>query len=246
MSPTPPPPPPLYTLHAQAVLKDSCIQKPFGLHSDTVTLHPQELMSTESRLQCWRPTGESRGAAADPRGGGGTGRGARQRALEQGEGFHAHPAHHFPHSVFFSLSLLLAGPVIAYRLFTQDGGATWLGAAQRQSSSSFPILAALYFALFHPPPGQNLLFAACLPSLRFSPTRFFPPSVLTPDSSAPLPASHHPLFLANRLDGGQVRASAGLRGAEGMRATPVPRSCWAAILCWASRRSAPSVNTTPR
>lgn len=55
----------------------------------------------------------SRGAAVDPRGGGGGG------ALEEGEGCRAHPADRFPPR--FSL---LAEPVIAYRLFAQDGGAT--------------------------------------------------------------------------------------------------------------------------
>lgn len=142
MSPTPPPPP-LYTPHAQAVLKDSCIQKPFRLRSDTVTLHPEQLMSTESRLQCWLTTGEARALQRTP--GVAGGRRGRCTAVRTGRrrGISCPPSR--PFSTFF---LLLAEPVIAYRLFTQDGGAT------RRCTATVVLflflLAALYFVLFHP------------------------------------------------------------------------------------------------
>lgn len=119
-----------------------------------------------------------------------------------------------PTSSPFPPFFVLTWPVIAYRLFTQDGGATRrCTATVIHLPCSPPSASSLSsVALFHP--GRHLLLQPVSPHRGFSVSPLRLCSLLT----APPPSLLHP-FSSNGLDGGQVRASAGLRGAEGMRAT---------------------------
>lgn len=78
-------------------------------------------------------------------------------------------------------------------------------------SSPPPTSSLSSVALFHP--GQHLPLQPVSPHRRFSVSPLRLCSLLTAPPSPPTS------FLSNGLDGGQVRASAGLGGTEGMRAT---------------------------
>lgn len=140
MSPTPPPPPPpLYSLHGRAPLKDSCLEKPFRLRGDTVTLHPEQLMSTESRLQCGRPAGGPQGGSAALPGG-------------RGRDFMAHPVDRFPH--FLPASRASNGVLIVYTGRRSDSSSSFPPRRSRLISPPFcpsPLVCCFFSPRFSPP-----------------------------------------------------------------------------------------------
>lgn len=183
-------------------------------------------MSTESRLQCRCPTGKPQCSSGFE--GGREGEGARH---------HWKSPRHVALCASVSRTDFLMFFPFAY-MASNSISIVYMGQAALHSkvtviSSPLPSSSLVSsVSLFHPE-RYCLLCLSCL--------SVFSLSALTPDSSS---FSSSSLFC---LKGWMVARSEPQQGSAAQKAVrhSVPRSCWAAILYFMSRRSAPSINITP-